>query len=143
MPNYPRMFAYATGTFTIGVIVYIFSGIFIPFLERPDWIGTTFMVAYGIIYASVTSGIAKRYIRKAMVSFGFPYILPPIIAGPAIVISELKEEFATLQTQITFGVVLILGAAIGAYLGIKAGHKKRAEFIEQAKSGQNHKQSII
>jgi hypothetical protein len=127
--NRPRMFAYLTASFTLGVVVYIFTGLFIPFTETPGWVGTAVLMGYGLVYASVMSAVARRFIRKSFTSFLFPYLLIPIVILPAIGLSELKSEFATVQTQVSFALIIAAGAATGVRLGALAGHRKRDEAV--------------
>jgi hypothetical protein len=134
--NRPRMFAYLMASFTLGVIVYIFTGLFIPFTETPGWVGTAVLMGYGLVYASVMSAVSRRFIRKSFTVFHFPYALIPMVVLPAIVLSELKSEFATIQTQVSFGLIIVAGAVAGVRLGVKAGHRKRDETV--AKIRQEH-----
>ena len=136
IPNKPRMFAYTTASFTLGVIVYIFTGLFIPFTETPGWVGSAVLMGYGLVYTSVMAAVARRFIRKSFTSFFFPYILILLVILPAIGLSELKSEFATVQTQVSFGLIIAIGAAFGVRLGIRAGHRKRDEVVEKIREEQ-------
>ncbi|MCC5927267.1 MAG: hypothetical protein JJU41_11975 [Bacteroidetes bacterium] len=138
MPNYPRIIAYLTVSFTIGVIVYIFTGLFVPFTETPGWIGTAVMVAYGAVYLSVTWSISRRYVRRSATTYWIPYLMALIISIPAMFFVELKEEFALMQNQIMFAIMIVAGAELGAYFGIQYGHRMRQELIEKAQQKQQH-----
>lgn len=136
MPNYPRIIAYMTASFTIGVIVYIFTGLFIPFAQTPGWTGTAVIVAYGAVYLSVTWSIARRFIRKTLQTFWLPYLMAPVILAPALFFIELKEEFALMQDQVIFTSALFIGSLLGAYFGIQYGHRMREELIRKAQEKQ-------
>ncbi|MCH8523583.1 MAG: hypothetical protein LAT52_03450 [Balneolales bacterium] len=138
MPNYPRIIAYLTVSFTIGVIVYIFTGLFVPFTETPGWISTAVMVAYGAVYLSVTWSISRRYVRRSATTYWIPYLMALIISIPAMFFVELKEEFALMQNQIMFAIMIVAGAELGAYFGIQYGHRMRQELIEKAQQKQQH-----
>lgn len=131
MPNYPRMFAYATGTFTIGVAVYLFTNMFLPFVQRQDSIGTVFLLGYALIYASITAAVARRFIKKTLISHVFPYVLVPVMTVPAMILIYMKGEFALPTDQIVYYAVTVAGSAIGAWAGIRGGHRKRDEHIAQ------------
>lgn len=132
MPNYPRNFAYVTVSFTLGVIVYIFTGLFVPFTATPGWIGTAVMVAYGAVYLSVTWSIARRFVRRSADSYWIPYLMAAIMTVPALFFVELKDEFALMQQQVMFGFVILAGAQMGAYFGIQYGHRMRQELLDKA-----------
>ena len=132
MPNYPRIFAYLTVSFTIGVLVYIFTGLFIPFAETPGWAGTAVILAYGAVYMSVTWSITRRFVRRSSTTYWLPYLMAAIMIIPALFFIELKEEFALMQNQVMFSFVIFAGAEIGAYFGIQYGHRMRQELIEKA-----------
>ncbi|HAC14593.1 MAG TPA: hypothetical protein DCE78_01425 [Bacteroidetes bacterium] len=130
-PNYPRIVAYVTASFTLGMMVYIFTNLFYPFLLRPDWIGTLVLVVYGLIYFSLSLSIARRYIRKTNSNFSFPYILIPFFVVPTAVFAHFHEKFSMPSESITFYLTITVGATLGAYYGIKAGLKQRDKLIEQ------------
>jgi len=136
MTNFPRMFAYTTGTFTVGVVVYLFTNMFFPFVQRGDSVGTLFLLGYASVYASVSAAIARRFIRKTLVSHAFPYVLVPVITVPAMILIEMKGEFALPSDQIVYYAVTVLGAVFGFWFGIRSGHKQREALIAQLQQEQ-------
>lgn len=133
MPNYSRMFAYGSAGFALGVMIYIFTNLFLPFTQTQDWVGTLIQLAYATVYLSVLAAFSRRFISKTTLSESYPYFLVPIVVGPMIVITILKDEFALPGDQIIFYLLIFAGAAYGARLGIRAGHKRRALLIERLK----------
>jgi membrane-associated HD superfamily phosphohydrolase len=136
MPNYSRMFAYGSAGFTIGVMIYIFTNLFLPFTQTQDWVGTLVQLAYATVYLSVLAAFSRRFISKTTLNESYPYFLVPIVVGPMIVITILKDEFALSGDQIIFYLLIFAGAAYGARLGIRAGHKRREVLIERLKQRQ-------
>lgn len=136
MTNYPRIFAYCTASFTLGVIIYIVSGMFIPFTERPDWIGTLFLLGYALIYASVLRSFAGRYVRKTLTHYLVPYIMAPLMAAPSVVLGVLTSDFATTSGTVMYAVAVLAGSVAGAWLGIKKGHKMREDTLLRAQAEQ-------
>lgn len=135
MPNYPRVFAYLTVSFTIGVLVYIFTGLFVPFAETPGWAGTAVIIGYAAVYLSVTWSISRRFVRRSLHSYWVPYAMGVIMTIPALFFVELKDEFALVQNQAIYGFAIVAGALAGAYFGIQYGHKMRQELIDKARDG--------
>lgn len=133
MPNYPRMFAYVSATFTVGVLVYIFTNIFLPFAHTHDWTGSIALLMFSAVYLSVAAAIARRFVSKTTVNHTFPFYLIPFLVGPMMVITALKSDFALIGDYILFGTLISAGAFYGIYLGIKAGHKRREIIIERLK----------
>ena len=130
-PNYPRIISYVTASFTLGMMVYIFTNLFYPFLQRPDWIGSMVLLVYGLIYFSLSLSIARRFIRKTNTNFSFPYVFVPLLVIPTGVFAYFHEKFSLPAEAIAFYLSITIGAILGAYYGIKAGLKQRDKLIEQ------------
>lgn len=131
MNNYPRLFAYVSGAFTFGVIIYIFTNLFYPFAQRPDWIGSLALLCYGLVYMSLNAALARRFIRRTNANFNFPYALIPILLAPTFGFVHFQEKFPTLTGELFFFIMITIGSVVGVYLGIKAGFKKRDALVQE------------
>lgn len=136
MPNYPRSVAYLTAAFTFGVIIYIFTNLFYPFAQRPDWVGSLAILGFGLVYMSLNASLARRFIRKTNANFNFPYALIPILLAPTFGFVHFQEKFPDLLNQIVFFMMITIGSIIGVYLGIKAGFRKRDALIQEQQKKQ-------
>jgi len=130
-PNTPRIFAYFTAAFTLGMAVFIFTNLLYPFVQRPDWVGSASLVGFALIYGSLSLALGRRFIRKTNTHFWLPYGFVPFFVVPTMVASQLQGEFALIQDAIVFYVVITIGAAAGAWQGIKSGLVQREKLIEQ------------
>jgi ABC-type Fe3+-siderophore transport system permease subunit len=130
-PNFPRIFAYLTAAFSIGMAVFIFTNLLYPFVQRPDWIGSLSLIGFALIYVSVTIGLGRRFIRKTNTHFMLPYLMIPLMVIPAIVASWLQHDFALMQDALLFYVTITIGSSAGAFRGIQSGRIQREKLIEQ------------
>lgn len=137
MPNYPRMFAYFTAAVTTGLLIYVFTNLFLPFTQSRDWVGTAFLLAFGLVYLSLAAAFARRFVSKTSFSFAFPYALIPLLILPMAIITHLQDKFALVGDQVIFLMVIVAGCIIGVRLGIPAGHRRREEFIRRLKEKEN------
>ena len=130
-PNYPRIISYVTASFTLGMMVYLFTNLFYPYLQRPDWVGSLVLMDYGLIYFSLSLSLSRRFIRKTNTNFSFPYVFVPLMVVPTGVFAYFHEKFTLPTEAIFFNITIATGAILGAYYGIKAGLKQRDKLIEQ------------
>jgi ABC-type Fe3+-siderophore transport system permease subunit len=130
-PNIPRIFAYVTAAFTLGMAVFIFTNLLYPFVQRPDWVGSASLVGFALVYGSLSLALGRRFIRKTNTHFWLPYAFIPFFVVPTMVAAQLQGEFALIQDAIVFYVVITLGAAAGSWQGIKSGLVQREKLIEQ------------
>lgn len=130
-PNYPRLAAYFTASFTLGMMVYIFTNLFYPFMQRADWVGTLVMILYALVYLSLTFSIGRRFIRKTNTHFWLPYAMVPMIVLPTAAFSHYHEKFSMAQELVIFMVIITAGSIAGAYYSIKSGLLQREKLIAQ------------
>jgi ABC-type Fe3+-siderophore transport system permease subunit len=130
-PNIPRIFAYVTAAFSLGMAVFIFTNLLYPFVQRPDWVGSASLIGFALIYGSLSLALGRRFIRKTNTHFWLPYAFVPFFVVPTMVASQLQGEFALIQDAIVFFIVITLGAVAGAWRGIKSGLVQREKLIEQ------------
>ncbi len=129
--NTPRIFAYVTAAFTLGMAVFIFTNLLYPFVQRPDWVGSVSLVGFALIYGSLSLALGRRFIRKTNTHFWLPYGFVPFIVVPTMIAAQLQGEFALIQDAIVFDVVITIGAVAGSWLGIKSGRIQREKLIQQ------------
>lgn len=130
-PNIPRIFAYVTAAFTLGMAVFIFTNLLYPFVQRPDWVGSASLVGFALIYGSLNVALGRRFVRKTNTHFWLPYGFVPLFVVPTMIAAQLQGEFALIQDAIVFFVVITIGAAAGAWWGIKSGLVQREKLIQQ------------
>jgi hypothetical protein len=129
--NTPRIFAYVTAAFTLGMAVFIFTNLLYPFVQRPDWVGSVALVGFALIYGSLSLALGRRFIRKTNTHFWLPYGFVPFLVVPTIIAAQLQGEFALIQDAIVFYVVITIGAVAGSWQGIKSGRIQREKLIQQ------------
>lgn len=140
MPNYPRLFAYVTGSSTIGMLVYIFTNIFYVHAQRPDLTGTLFLLGFGLVFFSVSSGLSRRFIRRTNAHFNFPFVIAVLLFAPTLAFAWFQDRFVSAIDFGVFSLVVILGALAGTWMGVKSGFRKRDELIAQLQKKQEEAQ---
>ena len=132
--DYPRLFAYATGSIFISFGAVLFTYNVMPFVMGYGWAGgLVLLIGYGIIYFNLNYLITKRFIRKELTeSRGSFYLmlitaLPPLIF---LILNQLREPMPGLA-YVLMGV--ILGVAIGYRYGVRFGRKLQNEYLQKLK----------
>jgi hypothetical protein len=119
-----RTFSYTTFGILIGAMIYLMTNNLISQTMRADWVGTLFLVGFGLIFANASYFIARRYMRKMYSWDYYPYITSVILIIPTIALIRIKGDvFFSWASEIIFILVILVGVIVGARYGIIKGKK--------------------
>lgn len=135
MNNWQRDLAYGTGCLVIGLAVMVFTHKFIVLADSPGFRGYFTLFAFGIGFFSLSFAINRRFMLKSdrhmVLNFFFAFlIIAPTLFWTFGKIVEIDN------TRLTFVLVSVFGAFLGAYAGTRYGVAKRNMYIERIKKQQ-------
>lgn len=141
MDNIPRLSFYISGIFIISAAFTLFTTEFLVKIADPGFIGTLFLVGFGLVYMNVTFVVSRRFMRRLDGTSIIPYIFAILVAIPPIAWSFINDSGLYGNIQILYQVTVIFASGLGGYFGHRAGLKAQEVFKEQLyeylkKSGQ-------
>lgn len=131
MDNLPRFSFYASGVPIVSAGFTLLATDFFSHIGDPSWVGTAFLLGYGLIYMNIVFVLSRRFMRRLNGPSKVPYLFA-VLTGliPAAWIF-IYDAGLTQGLQIMFAAVMIIACFLGAYFGHKAGLKAQAKFQQQ------------
>ncbi|MEX0684785.1 MAG: hypothetical protein WD267_05770 [Balneolales bacterium] len=132
MKSLPRAFSYTSVTLLIGVVIYMFTQNLIQFINQPGLQGIIFSIGFLLFYTNVNYLMSRRFVGKTIDLENFPYLMAILLIIPALVLSELTQQFYMPSHQVMFVLIILMGSLLGATLGIKKGLIIRKESFRES-----------
>lgn len=129
MDNLPRFIFYASGVFIASAAFTLFSSEFLPKITDPSFVGTLFLLGFGLVYLNITFVTGRRFMRRLKGANPIPYIFALLVAIPPLVWVELYDA-GLGDFKLTFMFTIILACGLGGVLGHRAGLKAQVKFQE-------------
>lgn len=127
MDNLPRFIFYASGVFIASAAFTLFSSEFLPKITDPSFVGTLFLLGFGLVYLNITFVTGRRFMRRLKGANPIPYIFALLVAIPPLVWVELYDA-GLGDFKLTFMFTIILACGLGGVLGHRAGLKAQVKF---------------
>lgn len=127
MDNLPRLIFYASGIFIASAAFTLFSSEFLKKISDPTFVGTLFLLGFGLVYLNITFVTGRRFMRRLQGANPVPYIFALLVAIPPLVWVELYDA-GLGDFKLTFMFTVILACGLGGLLGHRAGLKAQIKF---------------
>jgi hypothetical protein len=128
LENPLRLAFYISGTFIVSSTFTLFTTELLPKIAEPTWVGTAFLIVYGLVYMNIVFVSTRRYMRRLEGASPVPYILGLATALAPVFWVFLYDAGFTLAIQIMFAAVMTIASFIGAFFGHRAGLKAQVKF---------------
>ena len=131
MDNLPRFSVYISGTLVISAAFTLFTAELLFKIADPTWVGTAFLVGFGLVYMNIVFVVSRRFMRRLEGSTITPYLFAAIVGlFPDVWIFIYTSPLDSAQ-RIVYAVVMVVGCVLGAYFGHKAGLKSQIIFRQK------------
>lgn len=127
MDNLPRFIFYASGVFIVSAAFTLFSSEFLVKVSDPTYVGTLFLLGFGLVYLNIVFVTGRRFMRRLQGVNPAPYIFGLLVAAPPLVWVQLYDA-GLGDFKLTFMFTVILACGLGALLGHRAGLKSQVKF---------------
>ncbi|MDZ7808751.1 MAG: hypothetical protein U5K71_16820 [Gracilimonas sp.] len=129
MDNIPRFAFYVSGVFITSAAFTLFSSEFLVKITDPSYVGTLFLLGFGLVYLNIVFVTGRRFMRRLQGVSPVPYIFGLLIAIPPLVWVQIYDA-GLGDNKLTFMFVIIVACGLGALLGHRAGLKAQVQFQE-------------
>jgi hypothetical protein len=127
LDNLPRLIFYASGVFIASAAFTLFSSEFLTMVSNPTYLGTLFLLGFGLIYLNITFVTGRRFMRRLQGANPVPYIFGLLVAIPPLVWVQLYDA-GLGDFKLTYTFTIILACGLGGLLGHRAGLKAQVKF---------------
>jgi len=139
LDNLPRFLFYASGVFIISAAFTLFSSEFLVKISDPTFVGTLFLLGFGLVYMNIISVSGRRFMRRLQGPNPIPYIFGLLVAAPPLIWVQIYDT-GLGQSNLTFQFTVILACALGSYLGHRTGLKAQVKFQQNMEEYLNQDQ---
>ena len=131
MDNLPRFAFYASGIFLISAAFTLFSSELLVKVTDPTWVGTVWLIGYGLVYMNIVFVSSRRFMRRLNGASPAPIIFGVLVAIMPVVWIFIYNSPLDTQQRIIFAIVAALACGLGAHFGHKAGLKAQVVFKQK------------
>lgn len=131
MDNLPRLAFYVSGIPVVSAGLTLLTTDFLPVLADPSWVGTAFLIGYGLMYMNIVFVISRRFMRRLQGSSTIPYVFAALTATIPVIWIFIYDASLTLPLQQLYAGIMVFASFCGAYVGHRAGLKAQIKFQEQ------------
>lgn len=131
MDNLPRFSFYISGILIISAAFTLFTTDFLIKIADPGFVGTLFLLAYGLVYMNITFVVSRRFMRRLDGTSNIPYFFALLVAAPPLVWSFVYDTGLFGTIEVVYLITIVFGCALGGFFGQRAGIKAQAKFKEQ------------
>lgn len=128
MDNLPRLSFYISGILIISTSFTLFSSELLRKLADPSWVGTAFLLGFGLVYMNIVFVISRRFMRRLEGKSSITYVLGTATGLAPIVWIFIFDAGLTTTMQIVFALTIGFACTLGAYFGHRAGLKAQVKF---------------
>lgn len=132
MDNLPRFIFYASGVFIVSAAFTLLSSEFLTKVSDPTYVGTLFLLGFGLVYLNITFVTGRRFMRRLQGANPIPYFFGLLVAIPPLVWVQLYDA-GLGDFKLTFMFTVILASGLGGLLGHRAGLKAQIKFQQNMK----------
>lgn len=130
MESWHRYFAYITGSLVIGLLIILFTNSFFAYVNNPGWIGYVALTGYGLIFINICYVLARRFTKKLEYASPVSYLMATLVILPTLLWIYTKET-PLGESRTIFTLTLLIAAYLGTFYGIRAGSRKRVDYLEE------------
>ncbi|MDR9418324.1 hypothetical protein [Gracilimonas sp.] len=127
MDNLPRFIFYASGVFIVSAAFTLFSSEFLKKVADPTYVGTLFLLGFGLVYLNIVFVSGRRFMRRLQGVNPAPYIFGLLVVAPPLAWVNIYDA-GLGDFELTFMFTVILACGLGALLGHRAGLKAQVKF---------------
>jgi|SRR5699024_9710039 len=138
MDHWQRNAAYGTGCLVIGLALVVFTHNFFHLADLPGFTGYFALFAYWLVYFNFSFLINRRFMLKAERNLTLNYFFSFLTTAPTLGWIFTKDT-GLEEALLPFVLVILFGAFIGTFFGIKQGRKKRNRYIQAYYEEQENK----
>ena len=128
MDNLPRFAFYTSGIFLISAAFTLFSSELLIKVADPTWVGTVWLLGYGLVYMNIVFVLSRRFMRRQDGASPVPIIFGILVAIVPIIWIFIYDSGLDTQQRIMFAIVMGLACGLGSHFGHKAGLKAQIAF---------------
>jgi len=114
----------------ISAIFTLFSSEFLPKITDPSYVGTLFLLGFGLVYMNIIFVTGRRFMRRLQGPNPVPYIFGLLVAAPPLVWVQIYDA-GIGDSDLTFMFTVIVGCALGSFFGHRAGLKAQVQFQKE------------
>lgn len=131
MDNLPRFSFYASGVLIISAAFTLFTSELLFKINDPSWVGTAFLLGYGLVYMNIVFVTSRRFMRRLDGPSIAPIIFGVIVAIIPIAWIFIYDSVLDTQQRIVFAITVALASGLGVFFGHKAGLKTQIVFQQK------------
>ena len=141
MDNLPRLSFYLSGILIVSAAFTLFTNDFLTLVADPGFMGTAFLIGYGLVYMNIVFVVSRRFMRRLEGHSKIPFVFAIIVALAPITWSFIFDAGLYGSIKTMYLATIIIACGLGGYFGERAGIKAQAKFKKQLyeylkKSGQ-------
>jgi hypothetical protein len=127
LDNLPRFIFYASGVLIVSAVFTLFSSEFLVKVSDPTYVGTLFLLGFGLVYLNIVFVTGRRFMRRLQGVNPAPYFFGLLVAIPPLAWVNIYDA-GLGDFELTFMFTVILACGLGALLGHRAGLKAQVKF---------------
>lgn len=135
MESWHRYFAYISGSLVFGLLIIVFTNSFFVYVNNPGWVGYISLIAYGLIFVNISYVMNRQFTKKLKHPSVASYLMATLLILPTLLWIYTKES-PLAESRMVFTLTIIFATYLGAYYGIKAGSRKRVDYLEKLREEQ-------